>query len=315
MAVWLERLLGLIFIAGAALKAVDMDAFQLQIAQYHVIEQHGLIIAASWITLGIETALGILLILSWRLGGLTHAAVLGLLAVFTGLIAYAWRYHDLADCGCFGAFLQMTPGMSIGKNVAMMAMSGGAWYLGTKPTEPRGSGAFAKGLVAAVCVVLVGGAAVYGAQQNGGGPAQQASAPSAEADASRPFSQFNFTVNGETYDLGSGEYLVAFFSATCEHCMDEAPKLNEWTYFPELPPVLAIMMGNASEIEEFRIITGIEYPTVSVKPLVFFDFVDPAPPAFYYIDKGLAVTEWGDTAPGVDTVLETVMAHQADSGA
>ena len=118
-----QTVLGLIFMLSAVLKAVDVTSFAEQIPYYGIIRADGAVRAAAWATLISEAALGVALCRRWR-PKLVLPATLALLLAFTVLILYAWAFRGLAECGCFGRFLPMTPGVSVIKNVLMMALAG-----------------------------------------------------------------------------------------------------------------------------------------------------------------------------------------------
>lgn len=293
----LEVIIGVVFIAGAVLKAIDMDAFYIQIAQYHVIDDDNLIKLAAWGTLLIETVLGGAMIAAARFNGLVPLVALALLTVFTGLIAYAWMYHDLADCGCFGAFLAMSPGVSIFKNIVMAAMVGIAWrgHRGEAPEEWPKLGV-AAAVLSAVLVIVGSG---YG-QQNATPPTQTSDV---EASKERPFAHLVVSAADGPLSLGEGEYLVAALSATCDHCMATVPALNELSLFPEIPTVVSLIMGNAGEIDTFKQLVSPEFPLLPLPDLELFKFVGPAPPRFHYVVDGISVKHWDDEPPTLEELL------------
>jgi len=302
MTIWLERILGIVFLASAVLKALDMNAFAVQSTAYHVLEDMSAIQSVSWVVLAVEALLGIALLVSFRPRWVTHGGTLGLLAVFTALIGYAWAFHDLEDCGCLGKYVTMGPGLSLTKNAVMMLMSAIAWIKAPEEaaTEAARKPRWALAALAAAAVLSAG---FYGeiSKETGKTGSEQVS-----ADA--PFSRFVFESGGETYDLGQGEYFVAFFSATCDHCQSQAPELNEFTLFPELPRVVALMLGGEEEIEEFDLITAPEYLLEPIDELVFFDFlVGKAPPSYYYIRDGVSIHSWDEDAPTIEELQRVVM--------
>ncbi len=287
-----ELLLGIVFIAGAVLKAKDINLFAVQIGYYGVLAEATHISIAAVASLAIETGIGVALAAGLRLRGLTHVAVLALLAVFTGLIAYAWAFHGLKDCGCFGP-IEISPGVSILKNVAMGAIAVLALCLtGRQQAAPVRWKPVTGKLV--LVVLLMAGAAAYAAAH------LQDVAPK-----ERPFAQFVFDVDGQAFDLGSGEYLVAMLSMTCEDCMASVPALNDLFYMPGLPPLVALCYeAHQGAMEAFRNSTNPEFPMHSLGDQVrlFFSLVNQEPPRLNYVRDGERLAFWDETIPSVDQI-------------
>jgi hypothetical protein len=92
------------------------------------------IVRTPWVVIGIalgavtlETGLGGGLLIGRARTRCLLALVAGLLVFFSLLIAYAWAFQGLKDCGCFGKYLKMTPGVSILKNLILLALVWIAW--------------------------------------------------------------------------------------------------------------------------------------------------------------------------------------------
>jgi hypothetical protein len=302
---WLERLLGAVFIIGAVLKAMDMNQFAVQIAAYRVLTDDDAIRIAAWATLLVETFIGVAFLASIRLRGIVHMATIAILTVFTGLIFYAWTYHGLTDCGCFGAWIKMTPPVSIAKNVVMIIMAAVAWVMAAltvvQSQDPLLTPAQRKGRaiagVLSLCAVIA--ATAYGVAQSE--PPPDAPDPK-NVDADRPFAQFVLEADGVHYDLGVGNHIVPMLSATCEHCMATVPDLNNLMILLEGHTVVALMLGKTAEIEEFRLMTAPDFPTIRINDLEFVKHVD-IPPRIHLVHDGVSVAHWDEHAPDLDTVL------------
>lgn len=74
-----------------------------------------------WFELALAVAL---LVAPWPVGALAAAGSLALFAVYTVLIARAWRAPEEADCHCFGALAPgRVTGWTVGRNVLLVAGS------------------------------------------------------------------------------------------------------------------------------------------------------------------------------------------------
>jgi len=121
-------LLAIVLIISAMLKALDWTAFAVQVSYYGIVREPAVVKGIALGLIGLEAALGMALLLRLALRRATLPATFALLAGFTALLAWAWAFRDLRNCGCFGKFLPMTPPEAILKNVVMMAMVAFAWH-------------------------------------------------------------------------------------------------------------------------------------------------------------------------------------------
>jgi hypothetical protein len=288
-----EVILGGVFLVGALLKALDVNRFAVQITYYGVVARPDLVSLVALGTPGVETFLGMALLLRLRLRGMTFAAVLGLLAVFTGLIAYGWAFHGLKDCGCFGP-IEMSPEVSIAKNVLLGVLAAIGWSGYWKnPLKPANVKVFC--VQGMACAVLACAVALYSLAHL-----------EKVKESERPFAQFVFEVDGVPYDLGKGEYFVAMLSMTCEHCMASVPALNDLTNTPGFPPVVALCYEEKpGALEDFQAQTSPIFPLYSLgdRLRTFFSFVGQEPPRFYLVRDGNPVAHWDETVPEVQDVL------------
>jgi len=326
-----EILLGVLFIAAAVLKALDMDAFFVQVRLYGVVHEPSLVRLAAWTSLTVESVLGIGLLTGIRLRGLTAVLTGVMLIGFTALIAYAWKYKGLSDCGCFGKYVQMSPGVSIAKNVVMLALAVvagiGARRMETPSEAPNRflrPPKSVQAVLAVACAILVGGTARWAQETPAKVVTTPATRPTANVNAA-PFAQFQLEFEGRKYDLGKGDYIVAMLSASCDHCKAAVPALNAYTINPELPTLVALVHSDAGkpdedkkELTSFRDETRPEFPTVLMYPdltndkLLFYGFVGNAPPRFYVIRDGKELQHWDDlTPPSAEAIMDAMNAAAA----
>lgn len=159
----------------------------------------------------------------------------------------------------------------------------------------------------AICVVLTGMVFGFGCSENNT-TTDDGAGGEARAEAG-PLKKFTVEADGEMYNLGEGEYLVAMLSATCEHCQASVPNLNEIAA-SDLPPLVGLMEGSEEQIQEFREMTMPLFPTQGVKTLDFFQFIDTAPPRLIYDRDGHVVQGWDwkeiENMPSIEEVEQAI---------
>ena len=222
-----ELIVGAVFLVGAALKAYGVNTFAVQIYAYGVIENKALLSYAALGTLFVETAIGMALILGLRLRHVTHAALQGVLVVFTLLIIYGWVFFDIEDCGCFGP-LEMSPGISIAKNIVLMLLGGLGWFAAWKNSgRDRPSVIYVKSFLCGLSAVAIAAYAFSLLDRD---------IPLNNGRETALFSQFIVETEEGIFDLGNGEYLIVVLSLACDECVREVPVLNQLLVHPDLPP-------------------------------------------------------------------------------
>ncbi|NIA14904.1 MAG: hypothetical protein GWP08_12575 [Nitrospiraceae bacterium] len=293
-----ELLLGVVFLGGALAKALDVNLFVVQVSYYHVLENQTLLAMAALGTLWVETALGMALLLGYRLRGLTYAALLALLLVFTSLIAYAWVFYDLEDCGCFGP-IEISPGLSIAKNVVLALLGVVAWTAHLR-SERRVVRSLVRIIQTLVILLTACGGVLYAystLEELGSGE--------------RPYAEFVFEEEGVQWDLGTGDYLVALLSMSCEHCQEAVEPINELLFVEGFPPVVGLCYEeDDATVETFTDLTQPLFTLHSMGDRIrkFFNLVGEGevPPRFVVVRDGIPLRDWYEEAPEASEVLEAL---------
>ncbi len=130
--VTLSTLPALVFLLGAALKAIDFDGFLEKALYYRSLDVFWIRVG-SISTIFAEMILGTLLLFRVWLRPFTIPACMGILVFFSGLIAWAWHAYGIEDCGCFGGFVETPPWVSLSKNAALLVMLGTLFVLERSP--------------------------------------------------------------------------------------------------------------------------------------------------------------------------------------
>jgi len=324
-----EIAVGLAYLAAAGLKAWNFNLFIGQIMAYQIFSSIGALTAVAFITLALETFLGVAMVLGnpWR------KAVLGagfaMLLFFTALIVYAWQIHDLKDCGCFGK-VSVTPPQAIAKNLVFMALTAMAWYglvgrgdamdpLGYLRIRKLAPPLLALGLCVSVIPQLGGTIATGNEVPVVAGETTPPTGAATPPEAAGPFAGYRIVPEfGETMDLSQGEYLVALLSMTCEHCMASVPEINAYTYEGSLPPVVALCLEpEEGSLKDFQAMTGPEFPMHSVgnNMLAWAKLCSGPPPQLCYVRDGVALKVWKDVMPSLEELAAGIAEAAATDSA
>ena len=299
-----ELALGVVFLAGAILKARDINLFAVQIDHYGVVPHKSWLPLIALAVLALESGLGCALLLGLRLRKLVLSGVGGLILLFSGLITYAWVFHGLKDCGCFGP-LEMSPGVSLLKNLVLAALVAISFVL-RLPLDSTRRSALVK---LTFSLLLALGLAGYAHTK-----LQVAAIPAtivpADSDAAeRLFTPLKLTdENGQEFDLGKGDYLVAVMSMTCEDCQASVPTVNELQSNLNIPLVALCFEEHEGALREFREKTQAVFPLLSIgdQILLFNNLIGDEPPRFHAIHDGKSLKYWDMTPPTAQEVADAL---------
>jgi len=314
---YLEIALGILFIISAALKELDVLSFAVQVSYYNVVRDRMLVQLVAYSMIALEALLGAALLGGFRFRGFTFLATTVLLLAFSGLIAYAWAFHGLTDCGCFGAYVKMGPASSIAKNIVLLVITFLAWWglSGQRIESPAATDAAAleraparhsHPLWAIAGLVVVGLAFAFGKSPETINAVPAPPPPGNQPDntAPSPFAEFAPEQDGIVFALAEGEFLVAMLSASCDHCKDSVAVLNELAVTPDVPQITGLLMGNEDEVKRFMASTGPAFPTQTIDVLHFMELIGSAPPRFYFIRDGKEVRHFDPMDPETKEVLD-----------
>lgn len=332
----LEFLLGLVFVAAALMKVMDANAFLGQMYRYEIMESRQILAFGSLLTIFVETAIGVALILGYRRHFLAIWGFQAMLVVFSALVFVYWP----KECGCFGKYLSMGPVETIGKNIVMIIMGAVAMYGFTlKESGVEKAGQFFRlALSCLVGAVFVGctypqvfkgdsrsTATTTPAKENVDKGAvalagqSETVAPVATTTAPGPFSGYEAEdAFGETHDLGKGTYLVACLSMTCDHCMASIPDLNNLALNPEHPPMVALgYEPREGTLEEFVGETSPVFPIRGIGNsfLEFSELIDKEPPRLALIRDGHVLHAWDGHMPSEEKLQKVLEKYGATNHA
>lgn len=95
-------------------------------------------------------------------------------------------------------------------------------------------------------------------------------------------------------DLGKGNFIVAMLSTTCDHCEQDMDKLDEYAGAGDLPPIVALMLGDEQSLEQIRQSVQPSFTTQLLDTATFFRLIGNAPPRVYIVKDGEPVKFWDE---------------------
>ena len=260
---WVPRVLagavGLILLIAGLVKAMDMDLFIRQMRDYGIISQHVLLALSAWGLIALECALGIGLLIFYR-PKITLALTSLLWLTFLGATGWAWLTGATEECGCFGAWVEYSPGQAVTENLILLVATLLAWVWYKESHRPQSR-------AKAWCVVI---AFLIGATLPlaFGFPVSRISQSpweTIEIELSK------LQIKGlDQVDLSSGTHLIIIMDTDCEHCKEALPELDALAEATDLPSVTALCPNDESArtsfIQEFQP----AFPLGQIEESVFF---------------------------------------------
>ena len=236
----LKVLLGLVFIASAILKIVDMDRFEIYIYSYHFFSLNfSFLVARAAIIL--ELVLGIGLV-SNTLHKLYWWGSVAMLLGYTLLLIYALIIGRTDNCHCFGDFLQFDPKQSLIKNGVLMLLFLLIYRVEEWKTPYRWL------ILCLAIMVSTIGVFVASPPDN--------YTPAYASEQNLQIELFNEMLDDAPLDslhLKEGKQVVCIFSTGCEYCQMSARKLSLMQQFYGFPTdrITYVFMGSEEGITKF----------------------------------------------------------------
>jgi hypothetical protein len=305
-------LLGLAMLVAGIFKAYDPWTFLGSLPAYGVPEvlHYPIVIALP----AVEIALGVMLIAGWQLrwAGIASVALIG---VFSAAIAYGWSLGDLQECGCFGPFVQRSPGQALLQDfglliLALLAMATPVDSL--RPLTRRQLGVV--GVVAVVALAVSTMGMTGETSEVSSAVTEVAQLIPSEEPSRRPDPTGSMVrpkpsdLAPDELDLANREYLVLMFHPRCPHCEEAAPTIA--TYFDHfsLPPLVGFTFDAVpAEVDEYKAKLGAPFQVYQLPSRAFVQFTgDGAVPQLVYVRKGEIVRIWRGTPPTAEQLLDYI---------
>ena len=294
----LAGLVGLVLLTAALSKCADMELFVRQMKAYGVISSRLLLIAAAWGMVVLELALGVALIVAYRIQ-LVFSTTMLLLLLFLGVTGWAWSTGATDACGCFGAWLERTPGEAAAENLVLLALTALAWagFRGRHIRQAR----WKPRAVLAACVVGLALPAAFGFPFSG---IRASSSGAVETKLG------DFPVEGlGPIDLHVGSFLIVVMDTGCAHCLDVIPEINILAERPDLPPVVGLCANGESERMAFADDFHPLFALGQIEDEVFWRLLgDGDMPRTILVRDGFVKRVWDVDPPTADAIT-TVSFH------
>ena len=285
-------LVGLVLLISGLQKSFEIDLFIRQIGDYDIISNPVLILLGAWSIIIVECCLGTALIINYRPRLAIPPAGL-LLLVFIGATGWAWYTGATDDCGCFGSWVERTPGEAMLEDVFLM----GALLFGWVYSRTTKGWPFRLKEVLLVVAFLAGfslplltGALPDRINRLVSGPVQEG--------------EEVFRLDGfSPYDLTSGRYLVVIMATDCSHCRALMEDLILIGADEELPPVVALTMNNEEQREEFIDEYDLDFGIYKIPDDDFWRLLEDGEiPRTILIDNGVIIKKWDFAFPDIDSI-------------
>ncbi len=260
---WVPRVLagavGFILLIAGLVKAMDMDLFIRQMRDYGIISQHVLLAMSAWGLIALECALGIGLLIFYR-PKITLPLTSLLWLTFLGATSWAWVTGATEECGCFGAWVEYSPGQAVLETLVLLVATLLAWVW-YKESHRRASRAKAW----CVAIAFLTGIALPLAFGFPISRISQSPWEKIEMELTK------LEIKGlDKVDLSSGAHLIILMDTECEHCKEALPELDALAEATDLPSVTALCPNDESARARFIEELQPAFPLAQIEESVFF---------------------------------------------
>jgi len=280
----IKVLLGLVFIASAVLKIVDMDQFEIYVYSYHFFSLNTSFLVAR-IAIIVELVLGIGLV-SNTLHKLYWWGSMVMLVGYSILLFYALYLGRTDNCHCFGDFLQLDPKHSLMKNGVLILLFLPLYWIGEWKTPFRWLILCLAIIASSVAVFVISPPDNY--------------TPSYDPEQNLQAELFDEMLDEAPLDslnLREGKQIVCFFSTGCDFCQMAAHKLSLMQQFNDFPAdrITYVFMGKEEGVELFyEKSESAQYRDILYPDVVrLLTVINGAFPTLVFMENGKPVYEYG----------------------
>lgn len=238
-------IVGLVLFTAGFLKSISMERFVVQLRDYGIVWDYGLLVISAWTLIILEYALGVALILSYR-PRLIFPLTVAFLLVIQGVNGWAWFNNTTQECGCFGVWLKRSPGEAMVETLVLLAMTVFAWIVLKHNrlilTRAKAWAVIGASLLGLILPVTFG----FSITQIG-----QSQWKRVQAEVNR------LDLKGMNYiNLRHGTYLIVLIDTDSPDCQVAVPELNILSEKSDFPSVIGLCANKEGQqkifVEDFQ---------------------------------------------------------------
>ena len=278
---------GAMFIFSGLAKVLDAQSFMAALPDYQI---PGWVVPLGALVPPVELLLGTMLLLGASLGA-TAAATLAMLAGLSALLVVGIIGGELDSCGCFGSYLEMSPGLALLRNLGLALLTAAVWV-----NHRRESADWLNWRIAALGSLLL--VSAVGTGYTIDSPRQDNSL----AQVGEFFPDEWFVDEAPVFE---GQQLLFVFAVNCEHCWNAVANIKQLAAGGD-PPLMGITPSDPHEIEWFRKTFEVEFPIYRYDPAKFGDAFNYWP-ALYLLEDGFILGKEEDDIPSLKTFREVTL--------
>ena len=272
----------MVFIASGLTKLYPIEPFELTLVDVGLSDWLFAPFFAR-ILIAVELFLGIAILFNTKYIRLVIQSTLGLTSFFTFylLLLWAFRGNDM-NCGCFGQFLLLTPIESIFKNLLLIILINAVL---------KNQLIYSRKIIWAYPILFVFSFTLPFVLNT-------ISFKQIKEDTALypyPF-QIELVSNDQLNELGivwdENEYLLAFFSSSCQHCKNAAQKLAIEERKFEFPKVKVFIKGTPEEVASFFKESNASFPFIITNEADIIKLTKGSFPTFYLVKNGKVHKKW-----------------------
>ncbi len=287
----LSCIVGLVLLVSGLQKAFGIDLFIRQIRDYQIIVNPLLIILGAWALITIECCLGAALTVNFQ--PKIAAPLAGILfLIFIAATGWAWHTGATNDCGCFGSWIERTPKEAMLEDIVLFCFLMISWKWNRSFKKwPH----FAKEFLVAIAffaglsLPLIVGPVIDRITSSLTTPAKEGFEP--------------FVLNFPEKDLSHGKHIVILMATDCPHCREEMENLNKIAEDKGLPDVIAFVMNNKEQRDDFIFEFEPAFEIYQIKDDDYWRLLgDGEIPRIILINDGIVIKKWDLTPPDINSL-------------
>lgn len=268
--------IGAFFIVSAILKLLGLDHFELYIYSFKLFNLTLCELAARAI-IAAEILVGVLLIVKVRYKEAWWLTLLMLIG-FSLLLIYVILFRDDSNCHCMGELVEITPTLSLVKNLVLIALM---LFIRKEEDYPFRKRIRVLALVGSFLAAIVPPFVLF--------PIDDVYNAFSKPEIYNEANLNGFLQDSVMQDIqiDDGNYIVGIISSGCEFCRTSCLKMSEIASNNDLDStrILYFIWGDSTSIQKFPSETHTEaFRFVTINPLVAIRITNSFPLYFFFKD-------------------------------